>query len=144
MKWPAVQITRQRYRELAFPLSYSVYVSYFWRTICSFTLFTLTACVFKAVDRIWEEANTAEEPSSLLLVNLLVIPNTDSDWVRFPNVSEKGETQLTFKNLHKLPRPWPRLSSIRITSIRWCYTCWWYQHRLCCFDSETCLLSIFS
>lgn len=54
------------------------------------TVTTLTACVFKAVDRIWEEANTAEESSPLLLVNLLVIPNTDSDRVRFPYISEEG------------------------------------------------------
>lgn len=48
---------------------------YNWATL------TLTACVFKAVDGVGQKADTAQEPSPLLLVNLLVIPNADSDGV---------------------------------------------------------------
>lgn len=52
-----------------------------------FTL-TLTARVFKAVDGVGQKADTAQEPSPLLLVNLLVIPHADGDGIRFPDVSE--------------------------------------------------------
>lgn len=51
----------------------------------------LTACVFKAVDGVGQKADTAQETSSLLLVNLLVIPHTDGDGVRFSNVSKERE-----------------------------------------------------
>lgn len=52
---------------------------------------TLTACVFKAVDRVGQKADTAQEPSPLLLVNLLVIPHTDGDRIRFSDVPEGKE-----------------------------------------------------
>lgn len=42
-------------------------------------ILTLTACVFKAVDSVGQKADTAQEPSPLLLVNLLVIPHADGD-----------------------------------------------------------------
>lgn len=41
----------------------------------------LTACVFKAVDSIGQKADTAQEASSLLLMDLLVIPHADGDGV---------------------------------------------------------------
>lgn len=47
---------------------------------------TLTAGVFEAVDGVGEKAYTAQEASPLLLVNLLVVPHTDGDGVRLPNV----------------------------------------------------------
>lgn len=42
---------------------------------------TLTACVFKAIDGVGQKADTAQEPGPLLLMNLLVIPHTDSDGI---------------------------------------------------------------
>lgn len=51
-------------------------------------LFILTARVFKAVDGVRKKADTAQEPSPLLFMNLLVIPHADSDWIGFPDVSE--------------------------------------------------------
>lgn len=47
----------------------------------------LTACVFKAVDSIGQKADTAQKASSLLLMDLLVIPHADGDGIRFSNVS---------------------------------------------------------
>lgn len=51
-------------------------------------ILTLTACVFKAVDSVGQKADTAQEPSPLLLVNLLVIPHADGDRIGLPDVSE--------------------------------------------------------
>lgn len=42
---------------------------------------TLTARVFKAVDSVGQKADTAQEASPLLLVNLLVVPHADCDGV---------------------------------------------------------------
>lgn len=55
-------------------------------------ILTLTARVFKAVDSVGQKADTAQEPSPLLLVDFLVIPHADGDRVRFPDVSE-GEAE---------------------------------------------------
>lgn len=50
---------------------------------------TLTAGVFKAVDGVGQKSDTAQETSSLLLVDLLVVPHTNSDRVGLSNVSER-------------------------------------------------------
>lgn len=52
----------------------------------------LTASVFKAVDGIGQEADTPQESSSLLFVDLLVIPHADCDGIRLPDVSEEKNT----------------------------------------------------
>lgn len=52
----------------------------------------LTASVFKAVDGVGQEADTPQESSSLLLVDLLVIPHADCDGIRLPDVSEERNT----------------------------------------------------
>ena len=48
----------------------------------------LTAGVLESVDGCVHDAHTAEEPSSLLLVNLLVVPNTDCDRVFMADVPD--------------------------------------------------------
>ena len=56
---------------------------------------TLTAGVFEAVDGVGEKAYTAQEAGPLLLVNLLVVPHTDGDGVRLPNVPVEGKERVT-------------------------------------------------
>lgn len=55
----------------------------------------LTACVFKAVDGVGQEADTPKESSSLLLVDFLVIPHAYCDGIRLPDVSEEKNTNRT-------------------------------------------------
>ena len=45
-----------------------------------------TASVFEAVDGVGQEAHTAQEPGPLLLMDLLVVPHTDGDGVRFTDI----------------------------------------------------------
>lgn len=51
---------------------------------------TLTAGVYESVDGVGQEADTAQKSSTLLFVNLLVVPYTDGDGVRFSNISDIG------------------------------------------------------
>lgn len=63
----------------------------------------LTTSVFKAVDGVWEKPDTAQETSSLLFMNFLVIPHADRYWIRLPNVSEKCGTNSTVSGTHWAP-----------------------------------------
>lgn len=53
----------------------------------------LTACVFKSVDCVGQEADTAEETCALLFVNLLMVPHTDGDGVCLSNVTKKRKSR---------------------------------------------------
>lgn len=68
----------------------------------------LTASVFKAVDGVGQEADTPQESSSLLFVDLLVIPHADCDGIRLPDVSEEKNmsrgTSLAFSDKWFSPR----------------------------------------
>lgn len=49
----------------------------------------LTACVFEAVDGVGQETYTAQKASSLLFVDFLMVPHTNSDGVQLADVSVK-------------------------------------------------------
>lgn len=40
-------------------------------------LYGITSCVFQALNGIGHDSNTTKESTTFLLVNLLVVPNTD-------------------------------------------------------------------
>lgn len=46
----------------------------------------LTASVLQSADGVGQQPRTAQEASSLLLVNLLVVPHADGDRIRLPNI----------------------------------------------------------
>lgn len=57
---------------------------------------SLTAGVFESADGVGQESHATQETSALLLVDLLMVPYTDSDRVRFPDVSKSTSEE---KNL---------------------------------------------
>lgn len=46
----------------------------------------LTASVLQSADGVGQQPRTAQEASSLLLVNLLVVPHADGYRIRLPNI----------------------------------------------------------
>ena len=75
------------------------------------TALVLTASVFQSVDGVGEQAYAAQEPRSLLLVDLLVVPNTDGDGVGFTDVPDGAqevvrEVEYQQNNIMGLRLPW--------------------------------------
>lgn len=62
---------------------------------------TLTAGVYESVDGVGQEADAAQKTSTLLFVNLLVVPNADGDGVCFSNISGSGGCQAKKVNMQK-------------------------------------------
>lgn len=84
----------------------------------------LTASVFKAVDGVGQEADTPKESSSLLLVDLLVIPHADCDGIRLPDVSEEKNTSratsLVFKGKQLCERCGHFVVGKKTQQCQWC------------------------
>lgn len=52
----------------------------------------LTASVFEAIDGIGKKTNTTKKSSTLLLMDLLMIPHADRDGIRLPNIPKRQTT----------------------------------------------------
>lgn len=59
---------------------------------------TLTACILQTLDGIGHDTDAAKETTTLLLVNLSVVPDTDGNCIHFPYIPARKKEETLNSN----------------------------------------------